>query len=354
MASDESSNDRSEQPTAKRREEARREGRIAVSRELPGALVLLGSLGVYGMAGGHAFSEAVRHFERGLSSLPAADLTQNGVLARFLDAAIAGVAIAWPFLVVPAVIAVAVGVLQSGGALSMTPVTPKWNRIDPWQGFGRILSARGAVDVLRAVLKLAVVGTIAYLTLRGEWESLTIVGEDGLGMAALGRVVWALWLRIGLAFLLIAGLDYGYQWWQHEKGLRMSKDEVRRESKELEGSPQMRAHMRALQRQVAKRRMMADVRQADVVLRNPTHFAVALRYDAAKMRAPKVVAKGERLVAQRIIEEAARHDVPVVENPPLARALFRAVKIGREVPNDLYRAVAEVLAYVYALRGRPR
>jgi flagellar biosynthetic protein FlhB len=346
--------ERTEQPTARRREEARKEGRYPASRDLPGALVLLGGLGVHAMAGGYVVTEAITQFERGLVALPAAELTMDEALARCFGAFLGAVRIAWPFLLVPAVIAGVTALVQSRLALSFTAITPKWERVDPAQGFKRLLSGRGAVEVLRAVLKLAAVGGIAYLTLRADWHLLTNGGQGGAAVAALGRVLWDLWLRIGLVFLVIAALDYGYQWWQHEKSLRMTKQEVKQESKEQDGNPQLRARVRQLHRQMATRRMMSEVKKADVVLRNPTHYAVALRYDGLKMRAPRVVAKGERLVAQRIIDEAYRHGVPTVENPPLARALFKACAVGREVPKDLYRAVAEVLAYVYALKGRTR
>jgi flagellar biosynthesis protein FlhB len=304
------------------------------------------------MVGSDLVPAAIRQFEQGLTSLPTADLTVDEAVARCFAAASGGLRVVWPFLVVPAVIAAGAALFQSRLALSMSAVMPKWERIDPVQGFQRLLSGRSLVEVLRAVLKLAVVGVVAYVTLRADLPLLAYPGAEGTALAALGRVLWDLWLRIGLAFLVIAGLDYGYQFWQHEKSLRMTKQEVKQEAKEHEGNPQLRARLRQLQRQMAQRRMMSDVRKADVVLKNPTHYAVALRYDSRKMRAPRVVAKGERLLALRIVEEANGHGIPVVENPPLTRALFKACAIGREVPRDLYRAVAEVLAYVYALKGR--
>ena len=344
--------ERGEQPTAKRREDARKEGRYPASRDLPGALVLLGGLGVHAMAGSHLVTEAIRQFEQGLVALPTADLTLDEAMARCFAAGTAAIRIAWPFLLVPALIAVAAGLVQSRLALSLTAITPKWERIDPAQGFQRLFSGRSVMEVLRAILKLLAVAAVVYITLRADWMLLVQPGTDGAVFTAMGRVLSDLWLRIGLVFLVIAALDYGYQVWRHEKSLRMTKQEVKQESKDQDGNPQIRARLRQLQREIAKRRMMSDVRTADVVLRNPIHYAVALRYDGRKMRAPRVVAKGERLVALRIVEQAAAHGVPVVENPPLTRALFKACAIGREVPRDLYRAVAEVLAYVYALKGR--
>lgn len=354
MADEQPGQERTEQPTAKRREEARKEGRVPASRDLPGALVLLGGLGVHALGGGYVLTQALRHFEHGLVALPTADLTVDEALARCIDATVTGVRIAWPFLLVPAMIAIATGLVQTRLALSLTAIKPRWERVNPGEGLRRLLSGRGAVEVLRAILKLAAVTAVAYVTLRADWTLLTSQSAEGAALSALGRVLWNLWLRIGLVFLVIAALDYGYQWWQHEKSLRMTKQEVKQEARETEGSPQMRARLRALHRQMATRRMMSEVRRADVVVRNPVHFAVALRYDGRRMRAPRVVAKGERLVAQRIIDEAFRFGVPTIENPPLARALFKACAIGKEVPRDLYRAVAEVLAYVYALKGRSR
>jgi flagellar biosynthetic protein FlhB len=354
VADEQPGQERSEQPTARRREDARKQGRYPASRDLPGALVLLGGLGVHAMAGGHVVTAAIQQFERGLGTLPTGDLTLDGAVARCVDAAVAGIRLAWPFLVVPAVIAAATALVQSRLALSFTAVKPKWERVDPAQGFKRLLSGRSAVEVLRSIVKIVAVGTVAYVTLRADWTVLTATNPSGAALAALGSVLWTLWFRIGLVFLVIAGLDYGYQWWQHEKSLRMTKQEIKQESKEHEGNPQLRARLRQLHRQMAMRRMMTEVRRADVVLRNPIHYAIALRYDSKKMRAPRVVGKGERLLAQRIVAEAALHNVPIVENPSLARALFKACAIGKEVPRDLYRAVAEVLAYVYALKGGRR
>jgi flagellar biosynthesis protein FlhB len=354
VSAGDSDQERTEQPTARRRQDARKEGRYPASRDLPGALVLLGGLGVHAMAGGYVVSETFAQFERGLVSLPTADLTIDEALARCFAAAYGGLRVVWPFLVVPALIAFATGLVQSRLALSLTAITPKWERINPAQGIKRLLSGKGAMEVFRAVLKLVAVGAVAYVTLRADWPALTTPTQGGAAVVALGRVLWNLWLRIGVVFLVIAALDYGWQWWQHEKSLRMTKEEVKQESKDQEGNPQLRMRLRSLHRQMAQRRMMSEVRKADVVVRNPTHFAVALKYDGLKMGAPRVVAKGERLLAQRIIDEAYRWGVPAIENPPLARALYKACAIGREVPRDLYRAVAEVLAYVYALKGRGR
>jgi flagellar biosynthetic protein FlhB len=167
-------------------------------------------------------------------------------------------------------------------------------------------------------------------------------------------VIRDLWLMIGLAYLAIAGLDYAHKWWVHERDLRMTRQEVKDETREQEGNPLLKSRLRALHRQRAMRRMMSEVQRADVVVRNPVHYAVALKYEGGQMRAPRVVAKGARLMALRIVDVARNHRIPIVENPPLARSLYRMVAVGHEIPKELYRMVAEVLAHVYSLRNRPR
>jgi flagellar biosynthetic protein FlhB len=200
------------------------------------------------------------------------------------------------------------------------------------------------------------VGAVGWITVRADWWPLMTLGQGGVDAlpGALGRAIGGVWLVVAVAYLALAGADYGYQWWEHERGLRMTRQEVREEARQSEGDPQLRARQKSLHRQVTSRRMLAEVKRADVVLRNPTHYAVALRYDGGRQGAPRVVAKGARLMALRIIELARRHHVPVVENPPLARTLFGAVRVGAEIPPALYRAVAEVLAHVYSLRGAHR
>jgi len=348
--------ERTEQPTGKRREDARRRGRVAVSADLTGAAMLLGALGVHVLVGSAFVTQAVELFREGLVALPGADLTPDGALALGWSAVAASVKLAWPFVVLPALVAIAVLLLQTRFAISTEALTPDWSRLSPLRGLARLLGGRGLVELLKSALKLALVGIVAYLTLGAAWPLLLALGAGGSQtlLVTLAGIAESVWLRIGLAYLALACLDYGYRWWQHEKSLRMTKEEVRQESKDTDGNPLLRGRLRALHKQMATRRMMVEVRRADVVLRNPTHLAVALRYDATRMKAPRVVGKGERLLAERIIDVAARAGVPVIENPPLARAIFKAVAIGREVPQDLYRAVAEILAYVYSLKGGAR
>ncbi len=346
--------ERTEQPTGRHREEAQRKGQVARSADLSAAIVLLGALGVLALTGGSIMRSALEAVRRGLEGAAMYHLTTSTALAIFFDSAWTVARIAWPLVALPAVLALVAQLLQTRFTLATAALSPRWSRLDPVQGFWRLVSGRSLVELAKASLKLLIVGWIAFATLREHWWVLAHLGQVGAHtvVPGLAGVLASLWLRVGLAYLAIAVLDYGYQWWAHERSLRMTRSEVREEEKQTEGDPLLRSQRRALHRKLASRRMLIEVRKAHVVIRNPVHYAVALRYDQRRMRAPTVVAKGARLMAVRIIEAARRWDVPVVENAPLARTLFASVPLGREVPPALYRVVAEVLAYVYALRGR--
>ncbi len=346
-----SDQERTEQPTAKRREEARRRGQVARSHDLGAAAVLLAAIAAWMMSADRFFDDARVMLERAIVAMPTRTLTIDTTTALLRAAAHDAVALAGPIVLAPVVVAVAVHLVQTRAVLAPEALKPQWSRLDPMSGLGRILGIHGAVELAKAVLKLTLVAGVALLTLRADWTRLlgdTRPGEVPVPLFA--RAVSTVWLRVGLAYLALALADYGYQWWRHEKSLRMTREEARQEMKETEGNPTLRARLRSVHRQMARRRMMAAVRTADVVVRNPTHVAVALKYERGTMRAPRVVAKGQRLLALRIIEIAKKYGVPVMENRPLARALHDGVKVGAEIPYELYRAVAEVLAYVYSLR----
>lgn len=347
-------NERTEQPSVKRREDARRKGQIAKSPDLTAAVFLLGALGACSLGGPRFVLDAAAALRHGLASAAEPDLASGDAVALFLATSATIAHLAWPFVVIPAAAAIAVQLLQTRFAASWEGLRPQWARVDPWQGLTRLLGPRGWVEGLKTTVKLGVLGAVAYGAVRGAWGALLEPGQGEGNLVTVAAVVGKLWLAVALAYLALAALDFGHRWWQHEKGLRMTREEVRQESREQEGNPELRTRLRTLHRQRATRRMMAEVERADVVLRNPIHVAVALRYDPAAMRAPRVVAKGARLVARRIVAIAMRHGVPVIESPPLARSLFRQVAVGQDIPGDLYRLVAEVLAHVYALRAGAR
>jgi flagellar biosynthetic protein FlhB len=259
-----------------------------------------------------------------------------------------------PFLALLLVVTIAGTAAQSGLLLTWKRLTPKPERVSPVSGFKRLFSADALSRLALGLLKVAVVTGIAYLTLAGRLGTVLSAGglhtRGVLGLSA--ELVYDLALRLGAALLLLGLVDYLIQRWRLERQLRMTKQEVRDELKRMEGDPLIKQRRRRIQARLAMQRIHAEVPRADVVVTNPTHFAVALRYDEAAMTAPRVVAKGRDLLAERIRQLAQQHGVPLVQRPPLARALYWTVEIGQEIPAKFYRAVAEILAYVYRLSGR--
>jgi flagellar biosynthetic protein FlhB len=237
-----------------------------------------------------------------------------------------------------------VGLHFSGGLLQ-----PKLSRLDPLAGLKRLLSARSMVELLKGIVKLSVVGVSGWLFLTGHWNDLfqlAAMPATSIG-PRVGELAHGMAVQMVATLAVVSAVDYAYQRWQHERSMRMTKQEVKDEMREAEGRPEIKSRLRQRQREISRRRMMAEIPSASVVITNPRHFAVALRYSAGQGGAPKVVAKGQDLIALRIRETAAAHQVPTVSNPPLARSLYRSVEIGQEIPPALYRAVAEVLALVW-------
>jgi flagellar biosynthetic protein FlhB len=249
------------------------------------------------------------------------------------------------------VVGVVANLAQVGFMFSQEALRPDFSRVNPLTGLRRIFSGRGLVELIKSLLKLAVIGLVVYTTLRDNFDTIAASSRMSLSgaVSSLAGVAAAVGLRAAVVMLVIAAADYVFQRREFEKSLRMTRQELVEEMKRNENI-QLKSRIRARQRQLAMSRMMSAVPQADVVITNPTHLAIAVRYDRAQMTAPQVVAKGQRLIAERIRQEARAHKVPVVENKPLARALFKSVEVGHEIPVDLYQAVAEVLAFVYRLK----
>jgi flagellar biosynthetic protein FlhB len=350
---DERDEERTEPATPRKREESRRRGHVARSVDLSSAAVLLAAVLALEAFGGF-FARGVAGAVAGvLGNLAGIDGDRENLLMHF-GAAFAGAGLGLlPLVAAVVAAALAVGLAQTGFLFTTAPIAPNLERLDPVAGLGRIFSLRGAARLASGLLKVAVVGTVVALTLWSERIGLLELGRRpfeevvGAGTALMLRLA----LRGALALLVLGLLEYGYQRWQYERDLRMSKQELREEMKRYEGDPRIRERRRAVQRQLALGRMMDQVPQATVVVTNPTHLAVALRYDAKAMDAPVVVAKGADHLAARIREAAAEHGVPLVERKELARALFRSVDVGQALPAELYQAVAEILAYVYRLKG---
>ena len=346
--------DRTEQATPQRRREAREKGRVARSADLNNAFVFTIGIVLLSYVGRDVLLSMAKAMRGCLMQLVSDEFTTGQAQAVFSSALMAQFGALTPFLAGLAMAATAIAYGQAGGVL-VTPeaILPKFERINPINGMGRLFSKAALARTGTAMAKLIVITTVAGLTIRSHIRSGTFLQVNDVheNLKQVAGIVFVLGLRVGLVLLVIAIFDYAFQRWQHEQGLRMTKDELKEEMKRYEGDPHVKARVRQIQREMAQRRMMQDVETADVVVTNPTNFAVALKYDREAMAAPKVVAKGADLVAKRIIQVAKDHNVPRVENRPLARALYGAAKIGEEVPPKFYQAVAELLAYIYRLRS---
>jgi flagellar biosynthetic protein FlhB len=345
--------ERSLPATPRRLEQAREEGQVARSRELSTALLLLAASGGALWAGpaiGGWFGAMLR---RGLVLDRADAFDTSTALAHAGGLVMGTFAVVLPALALLTAVAVAAPLALGGWLFTFKPLEPDLQRLSPGRWLRQLFSMHGVTELSKALAKAALVTAAALATAWGFREELALLlsARAGDAIAHAARIAGLGFLAAAAAMLLIAAVDVPAQIWQHQRGLRMSTDEVRREMKETEGDPQLKQRIRSRQREIAKRRMMAEVPTADVVVTNPQHYAVALAWKENAMRAPRVVAKGADLVAARIRELAKQHGVPVLEAPPLARALHKHTEIGEDVPAALYAAVAQVLAWTYALRA---
>ncbi len=350
---DESYQDRTEAPTPKRRQDARRRGELPRSTEVSTAMLLLAGAMVVHMGSG-ALADAARTLFGGsarIAAAPPGDLDGAVWWLRMVGRQTLGALV--PVLAAVAAAALLVGAAQARGVFTTEPLQPKWSRLSPARNIKRILGVRAIVELAKSLLKLAVVGAAMVFALSVAWTELLALGQQAPFAFAdvLRRYTTRLLASAGTAYLGLALGDYLYQVWQHEKNLRMSREELKREQKETEGDLMVRARLRSMGRSLARRRMFRDVPASDVVITNPTHIAVALKYDPARAPAPVVTAMGQRKVAERIKAIALEHGVPVVENRPLARALLATARVGLPIPAELYVAVAEILAFVIRRRS---
>lgn len=344
--------DKTEQPTDRRKEEARRKGQAARSIELSSSLAVLAAL-ITLKTMGPDFTRRLRSLcEYCFTDWPVRGFSPESatVMGRF--ALTQSLMILMPVLLIGMGVAALATAAQVGLVVSAEPLQPQLSRLDPMKGIQRMLSKRGLFELVRTVLKVTVVGYVIWITLREEAGTLaSLMNSSWSGVASgVGAIAWKMALRASCAILVIAAVDYGVQRRQHQQELMMTKQELKEDMRRSEGDPTTRSRIRTMMREMSRKRMMADVPKADVVVTNPVHFAVALKYDSRHMAAPKVLAKGQNLVAERIKEIAEENSVPVVRNIPLARSLFKSVEVGHEVPLELYEAVAEVLAAVYRIK----
>ncbi|AYC32541.1 flagellar biosynthesis protein FlhB [Pseudomonas cavernae] len=352
MAESESGADKSEQPTEKRLRESREKGQIARSRELNTLAILLAGTGGL-LATGGSLADVLLQIMRANFSLPREVLLNDQAMILWLAASAKMAFEALLPLFFTLLIASIVGPIALGGWLfSVEALQPKFSRMNPLAGLKRMFSAKALAELLKALAKFSVVLLVALLVLSSDRDDLLAMAQEPLEMAILHSVQvvgWsALWMSCGI--ILIAAVDVPFQLWDNKQKLMMTKQEVRDEYKDSEGKPEVKQRVRQMQREMAERRMMAAVPQADVVITNPTHFAVALKYDPAKGSAPVLLAKGGDFLALKIREIAQEHQVMLLESPALARSVYYSTELDQEIPAGLYLAVAQVLAYVYQLK----
>ena len=351
---DSSEQEKTEQPTARKRQEAHDEGRIPRSAELGTAALFLAAAFTVNSVAPAASTRVIELFAGGLRQVGEAVDSQGASLALIETTGRSLLTIIVMLAAGMALTSLTVGVVQGRGVLSFKPLEPKWERLNPITNASRIFGVQSLAELTKSLLKLTIVGWAVWHALSLAWPDITqLSSRDPMSLLEVMRhYTVKLLLSAGLAYLALASADYLYQLWQYQKNLRMSKDEVKQETKQQDGDPMFKSRIRSLARARIRRQMMKDVAKADVVIVNPTHVAVALQYDPAKAPAPIVVAMGERKIAERIKQLAFEHGVPVIENKPLARALLRAARVGMTIPAELYAAVAEVLAFVIRQRSR--
>jgi flagellar biosynthetic protein FlhB len=348
--------ERTELPTQKRIDDARKKGQIARSVELNTATVVLVAGGALHFLGGRLAGGMSDLMRAGLSISREQALDESLAVSAFGSSMVHALITCAPLLALTVIAALAAPLLIGGWNLSPGVLAPDFSRLSPLAGLRRIFSTRALVELTKAFLKFLLVAAIAVAFLWTKTDDLLALSSEP-SLAAIGHAValsGQAFLFLAAALAIIAAIDVPYQLYQHSQSLKMTRQEIREEMKESEGSPEVKGRIRHVQEAMARRRMMQEVPKADVVVVNPTHFAVALRYDEKRMRAPIVVAKGADEIAARIREVAGEHLIPIFEAPPLARALYRHVALNGEVPADLYIAVAQVLTYVYHVRAAQR
>ena len=346
--------EKTEEPTAKRKADARKKGQVGKSQEINAAFVLLAGFMVLKVLGGNAVAEIMNYSTYIYGNLNV-DINEESIMQMFIGMIILLAKTSIPLMVFIMIIGLAMTLAQVGLNFSTETISFDPNKLNPINGAKRMFSKRSLVELIKSLLKIIIIGYFIITYLKDEVFQIPklIYMDIFAGLNKMSDTIFFLAFKIIGVFIVMAVLDFAYQKWQNLQDLKMSKQEVKEEFKQQEGDPKIKGKIRQKQRQMAMARMMQEVPQADVIVTNPTHFAVALKYQSG-MSAPIVIAKGQDLVAQKIKAIARESKVPIVENKPLARALFAAVEIGAAIPQELYKAVAEVLAYVYRLKKKNR
>ena len=346
--------EKTEQPTQKRRDEARKKGQVAKSQEITSVAILLACLTLFYLTATIMIEKllAITRWTFMESGRFVIDDTTVGELVIMLVGKLFGLLA--PLLLTVLVIALCANIIQIGFVSSSEAIQPKLSKISPIRGFQRLFSMRSLVELIKNIFKIVIVGVVAYITIEGEVKDLVTLGNLNTWgvLTYIGHVTFKVIFRSCWILVVLAILDYMFQKWEYEKNLKMSKQEIKDEYKQTEGDPLIKSRIKRIQREAARKRMMANVPKADVIITNPTHFAVAVVYDQVAMQAPTVVAKGKGHIAEKIKEIGRNNSIPIIENKPLAQVLYKVVDVDAVIPANLYKAVAEVLAYVYSLKPK--
>ena len=360
FAKDGPGGEKTEPATAKKLREAREDGKVAKSKELTAAfdlIVLFLVLKVFISYLGNGLMNEFRYIYNLIPDFVeegAVDVTSKAVSGLTTTVLVQIIELVAPFFAFGLVVTVAVSILQVGWKVTGKPLKPKFDKFNPINGFKRIFSKDSIFELLKSILKIFVIIYVAYVSIKGDAKNIFILYEIPLMQAIIlcGTVIINAGLKISLVYLVIGFADFIYQKYRFNEDMKMTKQEVKDEFKNTEGNPEIKGRQRQRMRDASRRRMMQDVPKADVVITNPTHFAVAIKYDADTAKAPIVLAKGEDYLAQKIKEAARENHIEIVENKPLARMLYANVEIGQEIPPELYQAVAEILAMVYNMKNK--
>jgi len=350
---EETGQEKTEQATQKRREEARAKGQVARSLEINSALMLFFAFGTMFVFRNHILRGIDNIITEIFSLAPKYSLTITNTRLLIVNMTYRFFLIIYPFFIVMFAAGIIVNILQVGFLFSGETLVPKIEKINPFEGMKRLFSRRTLESLIRDLIKITIVGWIGYSVATKYFSEIMKMADSDVGTIFFfsGKIIFSVTMKILIGYAVIAILDYAFQKWDYERSMMMTRQEIKEELKQSEGDPLLRARIRSMQREMARRRMMEEVPKADVVITNPTEIAVALLYDHS-MLAPVVVAKGKRFIAERIREAAINAGVPIVENVLLAQTLYKSVDIGHPIPGELYSAVAEVLAYVYRLKRK--
>ncbi len=360
FAKDGPGGEKTEQPTSKKLSDARKEGQVAKSKEIANAFGLLAVFVMMKVYVGQMGYGMMEYFSGVYNQIPDVIKMYNGMIpVEALTTLVKSmvyqlVMIIAPVLLVGLMVAIVCDIVQVKWKPTTKPLQPKFSKLSPIKGFARIFSTTSLIELLKSIAKIGLIGYVAYSYLAGRADEIFLLYDMEINrvIGLIGEIVTDVGIRISAVYMIIAFLDFAYQKWKFMQDMKMTKQEVKDEYKNQEGDPQVKGKQKQRMREASMRRMMQQLPEADVVITNPTHYAVAIKYDPDKYDAPYVLAKGEDFLAQRIKEIAKENDIEIVENKPLARMLYANVDIGGLVPPELYQAVAEVLAFVYHLKGK--